>query len=532
MEITINNTRIIDFFKTNDTINVETFLLKNIDFYEYVLASINDNNTSQILPYILSQSNLINQLVEKQNKIEQNIEIVKDNKLALITEVDKLRNDNINNIKEIQNIILKNNIDYMSKTKEIINDMEKSIKSDNNYKEIINNFDKRLIENNNYLMTSTKETILSLNSSSNKDIQSLTKDIEIITNKSFKEIKEQIDIIKEKSPKEFENYFDKIKVELKNYSNEFVKNDNDIIKTIQNVISQELNTAKNNSDNNTKTQIDLLQHNISDIFKTINTTFNNISNSIDDTKSTINNVSNKLLNSSNKGKISENILEILLSKTFPTYIIERTSSESHAGDFMLKTNNKPDILIENKDYDKNVNTDEITKFIRDITENNVCGILVSQNSGISTKNNFEIDFKDNNILIYIHNCNYDMDKIQLALDIIYSLNDYISKNDNDENNFINEDTFNNIKDEYISFIKNRNDIISTLNLSIKNIKKMDLLSIKHVLEKHDNTLSTITSDTIICNECNKMFPTKQSLSAHKKMHFNERKRLEENITEV
>lgn len=203
MEFTTNNTRIIDFFKTNDTVNIETFILKNIDFYEYVLSSINDNNTSQILPYILSQSNLLTQLVEKTNKMEQNIEMVRDNKVSLMNEVEKLRNDNISNIKDIQNMILQNNVDYTNKTKELINDMEKSIKSDNNYKEIINNFDKRLIENNNYLMTSTKETILTINSSSNKDIQSLTKDIEIMTNNSFKEIKDQINLIKEKSPKKF-----------------------------------------------------------------------------------------------------------------------------------------------------------------------------------------------------------------------------------------------------------------------------------------------------------------------------------------
>lgn len=503
MEITINNTRIIDFFKTNDTINIETFLLKNIDFYEYVLSSINDNNTSQILPYILSQSNLLTQLVEKQNKMEQNIEMVKDNKNSLMIEVEKLRNDNISNIKDIQNMILQNNVNYTNKTKELINDMEKSIKSDNNYKDIINNFEKRLMENNNYLLTSTKETILSINSNSNKDIQSLTKDIEILTNKSFQEIKDQINLIKEKSPKEFEDYFEKV---------------------IQNVITQEFNNSRNNSDNTTKTHIDLLQNNLSDMF---NTKFNNISTSIDDTKNTINNVSNKLLNSSHKGKISENILEILLSKTFPTYIIERTSSDPHLGDFILKTVNKPDILIENKDYDKNVNTDEVKKFLRDITENSVCGILVSQNSGISTKNNFEIDFIDNNIIIYIHNCNYDMDKIQLALDIIYTLYDFISKNENDDKNFINEDTFNSIKDEYFTFIKNRNDIISSLNLSIKNVKKMDISSLKNAVERHNNTLSTITSDNFICKDCNKIFITNASLAAHKKVHFYERKKLEE-----
>jgi len=486
MEITINNKRIIDFLEKND-INIEVFMLKNIDFYEYVLSSINENNTAQILPYILTQSNLINSLIEKQNKMESNIEIVKNDKIVIMTEVEKIRNDNTNNIKDIQNMILKNNVEYIDKTNNIMSDLEKTINSSNNkdMNDIINNFDKRLIENNNYLLTNTKETILNIGLNNDKDIKTLSKDIELITNKSFKEIKEHIDKIKDNSPKEFQEYF-----------NQITQNNNNVIQNIRDIIFNE---------------------------------FNNIKSCIDDTKSSVNNISNIFLhkNSSNKGKMSENILESLLSQRFPNYIINRTSSESHSGDFILKTDNKPDILIENKDYEKNVNTEEINKFLRDIKENDICGILISQNSGISTKNNFSIEINDNNILMYIHNCNYDMDKINFALDIIYSLHDYISKNKIDDKNSIDNDTFQNIQKEYLEFIKNRNDIINMLNNSIKHLRKMDLISIKTILEKYNNKLPTITSNCFTCSECNKIFSSIPSLSAHKKKHFNEKKKIED-----
>ena len=488
MQITITNTKIIDFFNNNQSsINPEAFLLQSIDFYEYVSSSINDNNSAQLLPYILSQSNLIQQLLTKSNKMEENLEIVKDNKNLLMNQVSQLRNDNVNSIKDVQNLILQNNVDYTNKTKDILNEMLQNINTSHDYKEIINNFDKRLIENNNYLMTITKETIMTLNSSNNKDIQSLTKDIEIITNKSFNDIKGFIEHIQQNSPKEFETYFDKIKNELKNYSNEFQKNDSLIVKNIQDTISPNFQQ---------------LHKNISEI-------------------------SNIFIhkNSSNKGKVSENVLETLLSKKFPTYIIQRTSSDFYSGDFILTTDNKPDILVENKDYERNIPIDEINKFIRDISQNNISGIFISQNSGISTKDHFQIDFINDNVLIYIHNCNYDLDTIYTAVHIIYSLTLFIQQNKQPEsNNLIDKNTLQNIHTEYISFIKQRNDIINSLQTSIKNIKKLDLLSIKNIISKFDNTLQNISHDIFPCSLCDRTFLNKNSLSAHKKAHTNQLKK--------
>ena len=82
------------------------------------------------------------------------------------------------------------------------------------------------------------------------------------------------------------------------------------------------------------------------------------------------------------------------------------------------------------------------------------------------------------------------------------------------------------QNSYFDFIKNRNDIITNLNLSIKNLKKMDLISIKFILEKYNHQLQTITSDSYICSECNKIFYSPSSLPAHKKKHNNEKKKIE------
>ena len=50
--------------------------------------------------------------------MEENLEIVKDNKNLLMNQVSQLRNDNVNSIKDVQNLILQNNVDYTNKTKD------------------------------------------------------------------------------------------------------------------------------------------------------------------------------------------------------------------------------------------------------------------------------------------------------------------------------------------------------------------------------------------------------------------------------
>ena len=69
----------------------------------------------------------------------------------------------------------------------------------------------------------------------------------------------------------------------------------------------------------------------------------------------------------------------------------------------IKRHQKKTILFENKYYSTNVQKYEVLKFIRDCDEQNCSGILLSQNTGICTKDNFQIDIQNNNVLIYIHN---------------------------------------------------------------------------------------------------------------------------------
>jgi glutamate-5-semialdehyde dehydrogenase len=103
---------------------------------------------------------------------------------------------------------------------------------------------------------------------------------------------------------------------------------------------------------------------------------------------------------------------------FPNAEVMNTSGQKASGDFIMKRIDRPSILFENKEYDYNIPKDEIAKFIRDVDSQDVNGIFISQNSGITFKQNFQIDVHKGNILVYIQNCEYSTDKIKMAVDII------------------------------------------------------------------------------------------------------------------
>lgn len=127
----------------------------------------------------------------------------------------------------------------------------------------------------------------------------------------------------------------------------------------------------------------------------------------------------KYKNSSHKGALSETKLRVLLNKMYPTAEIADTSGVKESGDCILRRGGNDDsIMFENKEYDTNVNPDEIKKFIRDTTKHDMHGIFISQFSGITSKHNFQIEFNKGKLLVYLHDVQYSPDKIRIAVDMI------------------------------------------------------------------------------------------------------------------
>ena len=126
----------------------------------------------------------------------------------------------------------------------------------------------------------------------------------------------------------------------------------------------------------------------------------------------------KYKNSSYKGQFGENQLESVLNQLFPSGEVLNTTGIKASCDFRINRSNLPTILIETKNYDRNVTLDEVKKFIRDIEEQKCHGVFLSQHSGITSKQNFQIDIKGSNILVYVHNVDYCPHTIKIATDII------------------------------------------------------------------------------------------------------------------
>tara|TARA_B110001450_G_scaffold58099_1_gene54790 strand:- start:9681 stop:10856 length:1176 start_codon:yes stop_codon:yes gene_type:complete len=128
-------------------------------------------------------------------------------------------------------------------------------------------------------------------------------------------------------------------------------------------------------------------------------------------------------NSSIKGKVGEDKMKQILTMLFPKNEIEDTHSSPGRGDFIITCKNDKKILIDNKDYSSNVPKKEIDKFEKDIRENADVfgGLLISNSSGVSKKDDFQIDIINSKPVMYLHNTNNNNNKIKCAIDLIESI---------------------------------------------------------------------------------------------------------------
>jgi hypothetical protein len=322
--------------------------------------------------------------------------------------------------------------------------------------------------------------------------------------------KEQIKIINEIIPKTNTEYYNKYESLINKFKEEISGVDkieilerkhNDMIKGIEMSIINYLSKSE-----------DRMQTNMNEI-KAINIINSEISKEISDSmKQQINRYNNSTL----KGQIAENRMEELICSIFKSAEVSRTTKESKSGDIILRRVNERPILFEIKDYSRNVPIDEIDKFIRDINEMNMSGIMLSISSGISNKKNYQIEItKKNNICVYVHNMNYDIEKVRLAVDIIDNLSEKIIKNNNNIN--ISMETLEQINSEYQTFILKRNMAINhikeTTKKTIQYIEEMELKNLNNYLA---SKFTFKNSSTLKCDKCNFVGTNSKSLAAHKR----------------
>lgn len=245
-------------------------------------------------------------------------------------------------------------------------------------------------------------------------------------------------------------------------------------------------------------------------------------------------------NSSLKGGVSESELYFMLQSIMPSDEIIRVSSETASCDFKVnrKNKDKPTILFENKDYNRSVITDEVIKFERDIQTQKTHGIFISQKTPITFKDNFQIDIINNLIHVYIPTCQYDTEKLKIAIDIVDNLSSKLkiinSTNEmNDDHMYPTSKTdIEDLANEYRNFAIQKVAIQEIVKASSKQLldklEEIQLPKIKNILVK----FGMIDNENLKCPHCNIYEgKNKASLSAHlRNCKYNSSKKKDESDT--
>jgi len=500
IELTITNSKVLKFFNNNKTLNIEEVLDWVVELLNNILTdntTLSSTISSQIFKSINSQNNEFIKLLNLMTTQSENYKM----EINSLKEICKLTNQNITNeIINIKTLLDFNNerlVNKLNDTKNTyISEFKNSI-STNEDKNLLSFIDKVEKQNENLF----NKFSLFIN-----DI--IPKSHSVLLDNILKDFKSEILLLSSKmNTEENELTIDKF-TELMNVKYSL------LIESIQNKIQ----TSISLSEQNLNTNIDKL--------KEISSESSLIQKNINTELTTYIGRHNKSIY---KGSQSEEMLSTVLEEHYPNAEIINSSSLPKSGDFILKRNNLSTILIENKNYTNSVPYDEITKFHRDIEHNDFCnGIFISQSSTISGKQNFQIDFHNNAILIYIHKCDYDPIKINIAIQIIDSLNSKINlfKNNNIS---LTQEMIIEFNEDYQQFIEDKTKSVILLkeyySKQLEQINDFKLPSIEKFLSLHFADNKKLNH---ICSYCNTYSNnSKKSVARHER--FCKKKIPEEDI---
>ena len=246
--------------------------------------------------------------------------------------------------------------------------------------------------------------------------------------------------------------------------------------------------------------------------------FSSITSSQNSLQSEVKDVLKRMENSSSKGKISENIVLNILRGLFPSAEVEYVGSQKESGDIMIHRKDRQKILVENKCYEsRQVTSDQVKKFIHDVDIQNCSGLFLSQEGGIVNKDNFEINIHNRNVLLYIHNVNYDPEIIKIAIDIIDSFKTKLDEITLTDDYPISKDNLEEINREYQLFVEQKlNQLKLVKEFSQKMIKNIEELQLPSLEKMLSSRFGYITSGKFICEKCNFIGKNPLALSVHKR----------------
>ena len=468
--LALKNKKVWEFYNSNPNVDFEKTNLLLVEFMETIFNNmtndINSNINMQLLSFMKENQTRIENISDSVNAVNQNI-------TAMSVDINNKMVLQMNNIKS----------EYINEFTSIIN--TSSLTSNEKISALIDKSNCALVDkttillneiiprNNSSVQTIIKENLRDLHDTINNDTQKLTAQI---NNQSAQT-----------------NFLSNIENKLSN-----------IIQNIQ----QPLYSTLTASEERLTTNINVIRDATNNSVVSQNKLFGELEGFL-----------SKYKNSSHKGKLAEGELSTVLHSIYNTAEIINTTGSKASGDFILKRFDKPDIMIENKEYNYNIPKEEVSKFIRDVDTLNMSGIFISQHSGIAFKQNFQIDVNKDNVLVYIQNCEYNADHIRIAVDIIDHLSPKLKDFHTDDDGYsISKDILDDINVDYQSFIAQKESLLTVLRDFTKRmntqIEELSLPSLDRYLEPKYAYVKDRLFKCELCNDFNGK--SKQALSAHKR----------------
>ena len=452
----IKNKKIINFFNEHPNLDFEGTILKFIEIMEILNEKMNNTMNNSMVLDILDNLKTMNSKIDNVSSTVGRINENTSREFSI--KMSELKRDYVEELRMLLTCNVSDKIEPMFKE-------QNSALFDKTFAMI-----NTIIPKNEEILVNTVEKII-------KQFQ------ESVTNDTKTLLSNAMDV----------DTFNK-------YIVEFDKKLTQTIESSQRVINNTLSI--------TEKRLEDKMENIREITSTSSQSTNSLNGSLND-------LLKKFENSSAKGKLSENLILNIVESLFPNAEIESVGQTKETGDILMTRMNKPKILIENKLWSRSVVQAEVVKFIRDIDVQNCCGIFLSQNGKITTKENFEINIHNGNVLVYIHDVNNDPDKIKLAVDIVDHLKNKLDEyEDNNDQDNISKEMLEYINVEYQNFVSSKTSLMKLAkDFNQKLIKQIEEIKMP-TLENYLSSKYSFSSNKFVCEFCSFVGKNQQSRAAH------------------
>lgn len=301
-----------------------------------------------------------------------------------------------------------------------------------------------------------------------------------------------------------------------------ISNDQNSINRFINNFDMKLSIMIQNLQQPFFTTLNKMEDNINKNINDIQKIFNNNNNFVSDDIANIiaNKIIDKTSRSNSRSNSPDNSLSRFISNIYPSSQVNKFKNLDTM--VLFKRQYKPIVSINSIDKLDNISQDEIEDFLQLIDDERCHGILLSQSSGISCKNNFEIELHNNNIIVYVHNCDFDDDKLRIAVNIIDQLSiklNFIKSSIQHKELTIPRDVMDTINNEFHSFLSQKNAMIEVLKenqkRAIAQLDEIKLPSLDKYLSQH--YIIPISKPGIKCDICRSYTANNlKALAAHKR----------------